>query len=78
MLSLVLVSCLVNILLAFFEHKDLSTYLLINIISFLVLTLVFMPSNPKAKKTFNILNIFFFAGFLAIVIAEFTGIISGK
>jgi len=77
-LSLVLVACLVNTLLAFFEHEDLSTYFLINIISFLVLTLVFMPSNPKAKKTFNILNIFFFAGFLVIVITEFTDIISGK
>jgi hypothetical protein len=75
---LVLVSCLVNTLLAFFEHEDLSTYLIINIVSFLVITLIFTPSNPKAKKTFNILNIFLFACFLAIVITEFTGAISGK
>lgn len=71
---LVLASCLANTLLALFKHEYLSTYLIINIISFLVLTLLFMPSNPEAKKTFNILNIFFFAIFLTIVIIEFTGI----
>lgn len=77
-LFLVLVSCVINTLLAFCELGDLSTYLIIDIISFLVLTLVFMPSSPKAKKTYNILNLFFFAGFLVIVIMEFTDIISGK
>ena len=75
---LVLISCLVNTLLAFFGQEDLATYLIITIISFLVLTLIFTPTNPRAKKTFNTLNMIFFAGFLVIVIIEFTDIISRK
>lgn len=53
-------------------------YLIVNIIGFLVLTLIFTPNNPKAKKTFNILNVIFFTGFLVIVTMEFMDIISGK
>lgn len=73
---LVLISCLVNTSLAFFGQEDLNTYLIINIISFLVLTLIFTPSNPKAKKKFNTLNMIYFTGFLAIVIIEFLDVIN--
>jgi len=75
-LFLVLVSCLVNTLLAFFGQENLGIYLIINIICFLVLTLIFTPANPRVKKQFNILNMIFFTGFLVIVIIEFADIIS--
>jgi hypothetical protein len=75
-LFLVLISCFVNTLLAFFGQEDLSIYLIVNIICFLVLSLIFMPSNPKAKKTFNTLNMIYFTGFLVIVIIEFINVIS--
>ena len=74
---LVVTSCLVNTLLAFFGQDDLSTYLILNTICFLVLTLIFMPSNPRVKKAFNILSLFFFTVFLVIAVIEFTTIISG-
>ncbi len=73
---LVLVSCLVNTSLAFFGQEDLSIYLIINIISFLVLTMIFTPSNPEVKKKFNTLSMLFFTGFLGIVIIEFLNIIN--
>ena len=75
---LVVISCLVNTSLAFLGHNDLSTYLLVNTVCFLVLTLIFMPSNPKVYKTFNILSLFFFAGFLIIVIIEFTSVVTSS
>ena len=75
---LVLVSCLINTLLAFWGQEDLIIYLVINMISFLVLTFIFTPANPKTKKTFNALNMIFFAGFLVIVIIEFTDMISRR
>jgi hypothetical protein len=67
---------MVNTSLAFFEQEDLSIYLIINIISFLVLTMIFTPSNPEAKKKFNTLNMIFFTGFLGIVIIKFLNIIN--
>lgn len=75
---LVLVSCLINTLLAFWGQEDLSTYLVIDLIGFLVLTFIFTPANPKTKKTFNALNMIFFAGFLIMVIIEFTDMISRR
>ncbi len=75
---LILISCLVNTLLAFFGQDDLVTYLIINIICFLVLTLIFMPSNPGARKTFSTLILIFFKGFLVIVIIEISDIFSGQ
>lgn len=73
---LVLISCVLNTSLALFGQENLGTYLIANIISFLVVTLIFTPSNPKAKKTFNTLNMIFFTGFLVIVIIEFLDIIN--
>ncbi|UCD09881.1 MAG: hypothetical protein JSU79_04345 [Dehalococcoidales bacterium] len=75
---LVLISCLVNTLLAFFGHEELSTYLIINIISFLVLTFIFTPTNPKARMTFNALSMIFFISFLVIVIMDLPDIFKGK
>ena len=77
MVFLVSVSCFANTLLAFFGLENLNMYLLVNIICFLVLTLIFMPSHPKAKKTFNALNLIYFAVFLGIVIIELMTVISG-
>ncbi len=37
-----------------------------------------MPSNPKIYKTFNILSLFFFSGFLVLVIIELTSVITGS
>lgn len=76
--SLVLISCLVNTLLAFFGQQELRIHLIINLIIFLVLTLTFTPSIPRTNKIYTILNVIFFAGFLIIVGAELTAIISGK
>lgn len=76
MFFLIVVSCLVNTSLAFFGQEDLSIYLVINMISFLVVTMIFTPSNPEAKKKFNTLNILFFTGFLGIVIIELSNIIN--
>lgn len=76
-LCLVTISCLMNTLLAFSGQENLSIYLIVNIICFLVLSLIFMPSNPKAKKTFNALNMIYFAGFLVIVAIKFINVISG-
>ena len=75
---LVVTSCLVNTLLAFFGQEELSTYLIINIICFLVLTFIFTPTNPKARMTFNTLSVIFFISFLLIVFMELPDSFTGK
>ena len=77
LMFLISISGFVNTLLTFFGQDDLNIYLLVNMVFFLVLTLIFMPSNPKAKKAFNTLNLIYFTGFLFIVVIEFMDVISG-
>ncbi len=72
--SLILTSCLVNTLLAVLGQNDLSMYFMVNVISFLVVTLFFTYFNPRARKIFNTISLVFFAGFLVILIIEVAGV----
>lgn len=75
--SLVLVACVVNILLAFLGQNDLSFYFIVNVICYLIITLLYTYFNPRVRKTLNTLGIVFFSGFVVIAIIEVVGIISG-
>jgi hypothetical protein len=75
-LSLVITAFLVNTLLAFFGQEDIGLYFIINIIGYLVITLLYTYFNPRARKILNTIGIVFFAGFLVIVIMEVIDIIS--
>lgn len=48
-ISLVLASSLINICLAFFGQEDLGMYFIINIIAYLIITLLYIYLNPRAR-----------------------------
>ena len=76
--SLVLVSCLINTLLAFFGQNNLEIYFVINLIAYLVITLLYVYFNPRARRSLNTIGIVLFAGFMVIVAIKAMEILLGK
>ena len=77
-ISLVLTSCVINTVLAFFGQNDLTLYFTLNIIAFLVITLLYVYLNPRARRALNTIGVVFFAGFMVVVVLKITEILSGK
>lgn len=77
-ISLVLTSCVINTVLAFLGQNDLTLYFTLNIIAFLVITLLYVYLNPRARGALNTIGVVFFAGFMVVVVLKITEILSGK
>ena len=76
--SLVLVSCLINTLLAFFGQNNLEIYFVINVIAYLIITLLYVYFNPRARRVLNTIGIVLFAGFMVIIVIKVMEILPGK
>lgn len=76
--SLVLSACLINTLLAFFGQNDLGIYFTINIIAYLVITLLYVHFNPRARRALNTTGIVLFGGFMVIVVTKVIDVLSGR
>jgi TRAP-type C4-dicarboxylate transport system permease small subunit len=50
----------------------------LNIIAFLVITLLYVYLNPRARRALNTIGVVFFAGFMVVVVLKITEILSGK
>ena len=77
-ISLALTSCLINIILAFSGQNNLEIYFIINILAHLIITLLYVYLNPRARKALNTIGIVLFAGFMVIVSLKVIEIISGR
>lgn len=64
---LALISALINILLAILGQDDLSVYFILNIIAYLIITLLHVYFSPKARRALNGVTVVLFSGFLTIV-----------
>jgi len=76
--SLTLIGCLINSLLAFWGQDNLEIYFVINIIAYLVITLLYAYLNPRARRALNIVGAVLFAGFVVIVSLKVIEILSGR
>ena len=76
--SLALASCLINTLLAFFVQNDLEMYFTTNLIAYLVITLLYVYLNPRARRALNNVGAVLFAGFMVIVVISAMEILSGR
>jgi uncharacterized membrane protein YhhN len=65
-------------LLAFFNQNDLKIYFIINIIAYLLITLLYVYLNPRARRALNTVGAVLFAGFMVIVVLEVMEILSGR
>jgi len=74
---LAVVTCLINTILAFMGEKDIAVYFTVNVIAYLVITLLYVYFNPRARKILNTVGVVFFAGFLVIVTLKAVETLSG-
>ncbi|NLE07933.1 MAG: hypothetical protein GX631_01600 [Dehalococcoidales bacterium] len=74
---LVLACCAVNIFLAFLGQDNLEIYFILNVLVFLIITLLFAYLNPRARRALNAIGVVLFAGFMVIVTMKVIDIITG-
>ena len=76
LLFMVVASCLTNIILIIAGQDDLTVYFTLNVIVFLVITLLHVYLNPRARRSLSAIAIVFFSGFLVIVILKVIDILA--
>ena len=76
--SLVLASGAINILLALLGQNSLEIYFIINVITYLAITLLYAYLNPRARRALNTVGVVLFAGFLVIVSLKVMKIVTGR
>ncbi len=65
--SLVLASGLINVSLAFLGQNDLRIYFIVNVLAYLVITLLYVYLNPRARRVLTTVAAVLFAGFMVMV-----------
>ena len=68
MLYLALAFGLLNSLLALLGTEDIQIYYIANLVAFLVITLLYVYLNPRARGALTVVTLIFFAGFGVIVL----------
>ena len=76
LITLVLVSSVVNILLAFFKQNSLEIYFVINILAYLIITLLYVYLNRRARAALSAISAILFGSFMVIVIIKVLEILS--
>ncbi len=66
--SLTLVTGLINISLAFLGQNDLEIYFTVNIIAYLIITLLYAYLNPRARRALNTIGVVLFVGLIVVVV----------
>ena len=65
---LVLAFSVVNTLMAFMGQERLEIYFTVNLIAYLIISLLYAYLNPRAKKVMNRMWLGLFGGFMVLVV----------
>ena len=76
LITLVLAASLINIFLAFTKQNSLEIYFIVNILSYLIITLLYVYLNKRARGALNAISAILFGSFMVIVIIKVLEIIS--
>lgn len=75
MLYLALAFSAVNSVLAFAGQKDVQVYFILDLMAYLIITLLYVYLNPRARGALTAVNAVFFTGFGVIVVLKIINII---
>ena len=78
LIFLVLVSCLIDIFLAFVKQNDIAVYFTLNVIAYLTITMLFIFFSPKARRILSVVSVVYLTGFMVVVGLKIIGIIHLK
>ena len=67
LIFLVLVSCLLDIFLAFVKQNDIAVYYTANVIAYLTITVLFVFFSPKIRRMLSVVSAVYLAGFMIVV-----------
>jgi len=76
LLFIVIASCLTNTILAVTVQDDLAVYFTLNVIVFLVITLLHVYLNPRARRSLSVIAVVLFGGFMVIVLLKVIDVLS--
>lgn len=76
LVTLVLAASLVNWFLAFVKQDSLEIYFVVNILSYLVITMLYVYLNPRARGTLRAISAILFGSFVVVVIIKVLEIVS--
>jgi len=69
-ISLVVTAAVINTMLAALGQDDLGVYFTVNLIAYLVISLLYRYLNPRARKLLSTMGMALFGGFMVIVIIK--------
>lgn len=69
-LLLLLVSCLIDVLLAYAKQTDIAVYFTASVIAYLIITVLFIYLSPRTRQTLSMVSIVFLAGFMVVVVLK--------
>ena len=78
LIFLVLVSCLIDIFLAFVKQNDIAVYFTLNVIAYLTITMLFIFFSPKTRRILSVVSVVYLAGFMVVVTLKILGIMHLK
>ena len=67
---------IINVFLAIIGQNDLTVYFIVNVIAYLIITLLHVYFNPKARRALSGVTVVLFSGFLVIVAIKVFEILS--
>jgi hypothetical protein len=77
-LTLAIASAIVNSVLAILNDRDIISYFIVNTIVFLIVTLLYVQFNPRARMALNSITFMLSGGFILVVAIKVVEVISGK
>ena len=78
LIFLVLVSCLIDIFLAFVKQNDIAVYFTASVIVYLTITVLFIFFNPKTRRILSVVSVVYLAGFMVVIVLKILGIMHLK
>jgi uncharacterized membrane protein YhhN len=69
-LLLLLVSCLIDVLLAYAKQTDIAVYFTVSVIAYLIITVLFIYLSPRTRRTLSMVSIVFLGGFMVVVVLK--------
>jgi hypothetical protein len=77
-LTLAVVSAAVNSFLALQDNRDIVSYFIVNTVAFLVVTLLYVQFNPRARAALNSISFMLFGGFMLVIALKIVEVVAGK
>lgn len=75
LITMVLATCVIDIILAFAGQTDITVFFTANVIIFMLISVLYIYFNPRTRKTLSFVSIVLLAGFIIVAIFKVVEVI---